>query len=84
MQHLEGSGTPILYIWDARFLKVITKTITTLQRIICCPRFFNGRYDEQHIYVQFYFECRKIKCVGNAQNGTWPYCYDPETNQQSS
>jgi len=22
MYHLEGSGTPVLYIWDARFLKV--------------------------------------------------------------
>jgi hypothetical protein len=22
MQHLEGSGTHVLYIWDARFLKV--------------------------------------------------------------
>jgi len=22
MQHLEGSGTSVLYIWDARFLKV--------------------------------------------------------------
>jgi hypothetical protein len=23
------------------------------------------------------------KCVGNAGNGTWLYCYDPEINQQS-
>jgi hypothetical protein len=22
MQHLDGSGTPVLYIWDAQFLKV--------------------------------------------------------------
>ena len=22
MRHLEGSGTPVLYIWDAGFLKV--------------------------------------------------------------
>jgi hypothetical protein len=22
MQHVEGSGTPVLYIYDARFLKV--------------------------------------------------------------
>jgi len=33
MQYLESRGTPVLYIWDARFLKVNNKC--GISRVLC-------------------------------------------------